>query len=107
MLAGHCLADLVIMLRELPSFSATAQLGKLLKEEFVSKENESAFGEDAPECIDRPYGFDFSYIGVIVRVAFTTRLSNFKFVEADKHGMFRRFSLIVMHALSLLIPIIS
>uniref|UniRef100_A0A5K3FB58 DZF domain-containing protein n=1 Tax=Mesocestoides corti TaxID=53468 RepID=A0A5K3FB58_MESCO len=70
MLAGHCLADIVVVLRGLPSFETTMMLGFLLRTEFLAKETGEI--DEPPECLPRSYGFDFAYLGACVRVAFTT-----------------------------------
>ncbi|VDL92554.1 unnamed protein product [Schistocephalus solidus] len=84
MLAGHCVADLVVILRALPTFEATSTLGQLLKDEFLSKETD-ANGDDDPEVHARPYGFDFAYLGATIRVAFSTHQSMIKKTNPEIH----------------------
>lgn len=61
------MADLVVVVREQPSFEMAYFLGAFLKSEFVDK---GKIVGGPPECIPRPYGFDFSHQGACLRVAF-------------------------------------
>ncbi|KAL7063444.1 hypothetical protein AAHC03_0658 [Spirometra sp. Aus1] len=84
MLAGHCVADLVVILRSLPTFEATSALGQLLKDEFLAKETDAS-GDDDPEVHARPYGFDFSYLGATIRIAFSAHQSLLKKINPEIH----------------------
>lgn len=62
MLAGHQVADVIVLLRNLPVFEQTRQIGRLMTE----KLNDS-------EIIYEPYGFDVECNGLCVRVAFAVQ----------------------------------
>ncbi len=76
MLAGHCTADIVVVLRDAPTLDVALAIGLLVKTDFIAKESDK--GKSPVECIPRPYGFDFAYKGACVRIAFTTnrRIAN-------------------------------
>ncbi|VDK42617.1 unnamed protein product [Taenia asiatica] len=82
MLAGHCLADVVVLLRDSPTFEMARNISLLLKEKFLAKEEEI---EEPLEIIHQPYGFDLEYLGVCIRVAFA--IQNFNAINTAEAGI--------------------
>ncbi|EUB57231.1 Interleukin enhancer-binding factor 2 -like protein [Echinococcus granulosus] len=83
MLAGHCLADVVVLLRDSPTFEMARNISLLLKQKFLDKEIEEP--EEPLEIIHQPYGFDLEYLGVCIRVAFAVQ--NFSAISNTETGL--------------------
>lgn len=87
MLAGHCLADVVVLLRDSPTFEMARNISLLLKQKFLVKEVEEI--EEPLEIIHQPYGFDLEYLGVCIRVAFA--IQNFNAISTTETGIHSKF----------------
>ncbi|VDM25051.1 unnamed protein product [Hydatigera taeniaeformis] len=85
-LAGHCLADVVVLLRDLPTFDVARNISLLLKQKFLVNEVEET--EEPLEILHQPYGFDLEYLGVCIRVAFA--IQNFNAIRNTDTGIHSR-----------------
>ncbi|KAK6107903.1 DZF domain family protein [Brugia pahangi] len=79
MLAGHNVADIVVVLRSLPTVEAVSALGQKIVEELKANDKE-VYG-----CISRDFGCELAGPNAIVRLLITTVPSNAKLLEPDLH----------------------
>lgn len=79
MLAGHNIADIVIVLRSLPTVEAVSALGQKIVEELKANDKE-VYG-----CVSRDFGCEIAGPKALVRLLITTVPSNAKLLEPDLH----------------------
>ncbi|VDM99313.1 unnamed protein product [Thelazia callipaeda] len=79
MLAGHNVADIVVVLRSLPTVEAVSSLGQKIVEELKANDKE------VYSCVSRDFGCQISGPNAVVRLLITTVPSNAKLLEPDLH----------------------
>ncbi|MFH4982698.1 hypothetical protein AB6A40_009407, partial [Gnathostoma spinigerum] len=79
MLAGHTTADIVVVLRSLPTVEAVSALGQKIIDEL------KAGDKDVYACVPRNFGCEIAGAKAVVRLLITTIPSNARFLEPDLH----------------------
>lgn len=79
MLAGHNVADVVVVFRSLPTFEAVSALGQKIIDEL------KATDQEAYTCVSRDFGCEIAAPKATIRLLITTLPSNAKLLDSDLH----------------------
>uniref|UniRef100_F1L503 Interleukin enhancer-binding factor 2 n=1 Tax=Ascaris suum TaxID=6253 RepID=F1L503_ASCSU len=94
MLAGHNVADIVVVFRSLPTFEAVSALGQKIVEELKANDKEGSITADIAftrppsrvySCLSRDFGCEITGPKASIRILVTTLPSNAKHLDPDLH----------------------